>query len=87
MVDKKDSAKCSYDVVVLARRLKCIRIAKGYSQEDLARHASVSKDTVSSIESCRRGVTLNVVTNLATALGCTLEQLIGRADYILPKAS
>lgn len=67
-----------YDRERMARRVKSLRTDFGWDQLDLAKKAGVSKDTVSSIESARRGATLDTAVALADAFGCTLESLVCR---------
>lgn len=68
-----------YDGERMARRVKSLRVDKGWDQQQLADVAKVSKDTVNSVENNRRGVTLNTIVALADALGCeSVENLIFR---------
>ena len=63
---------------MLAKRVRCLREARGLNQSQLARRAGVSAATISTLE---RGVTLDpgvlVAMKLARALGCTLHTLVG----------
>lgn len=66
----------SYDKQFLAEQVKNRREKKGWTQDDLAECAGVSKDTIVSLENERRGLTLNTVCDVSEALGCRLEELV-----------
>lgn len=60
------------------QRLQALRSRKGYSQEQLAAVASVNPNTIKSVESGRRNLTLRMATRLAPILGVTdLSELFG----------
>lgn len=60
------------------QRLQVLRARRGYSQEELARVASVNPNTIKSIEVGRRNLTLRIATRLAPVLGVTdLSELFG----------
>lgn len=60
------------------QRLQALRSRRGYSQEELARVASVNPNTIKSIESGRRNLTLRMATRLAPILGITdLSEVFG----------
>lgn len=67
-----------YDRERMARRVKSLRADKGWDQGQLAEHAGVSKDTVVSIETARRGIGLDMACALADALECPLDQIVCR---------
>lgn len=68
----------AYDKGRVARRLKSLRMDKGWEQADLARESGVSLAAIASCESCRTGMQLDTALKLADALGCTLETLACR---------
>lgn len=70
----------AYDSERIARRLKSLRMDKGWEQADLARESGVSLAAIASCESCRTGMRLDTAVKLADALGCTLEQLVCRDE-------
>jgi len=56
-------------------RIKVARVEMGWSQEDLARHVEVTRQTIGLIESGNYNPTLNLCLRLARVLGKTLDQL------------
>lgn len=67
-----------YDRERMARRVKSFRIDLGWDQSELAEQSGLSKDTVASIESGRRGATLDTAIAIADALGKSLEDVVCR---------
>ena len=67
-----------YDKERVGRRVKALRTDMGWSQEELAERASTSQDTISSIETGRSGMGLDMAVKLASVLGCSLEVLVCR---------
>ncbi len=60
-------------------RLRRARHARGYSQQQLARMAGVSRQAVSAVESGLSDPSLRVALALSRALGLTAEELFGPA--------
>jgi putative molybdopterin biosynthesis protein len=60
-------------------RLRSARLARGFSQYQLARMARVSRQAVSAIEAGLSDPSLRVALTLARALGLTVEELFGPA--------
>jgi putative molybdopterin biosynthesis protein len=60
--------------------LRLARQARGFSQEQLAGMAGVSRQAVSAVESGQSDPSLRVALALARALGMTVEELFGRED-------
>ena len=58
-------------------RLRALRQARGYSQQQLAGMAGVSRQAVSAVESGHSDPSLRVALALASALGVTVEELFG----------
>ncbi|GJQ63880.1 MAG: transcriptional regulator [Melioribacteraceae bacterium] len=56
-------------------KLKLARVEKGYSQQDLAELAEVSRQTIGLIESGNYNPTLNLCIKIARILGKTLNDL------------
>jgi len=52
----------------MAKRLKTLRAARGWSQADLAERSGVSKVHIARIETSQREPTLGVIEKLASAL-------------------
>lgn len=64
---------------VIGEKIREKRVQKGWSQEELAQKVGVSKMLVSQIERGLRTLTMPVAIEMATAFGCTLDELSGRA--------
>ena len=60
-------------------RLRLARQARGFSQQQLAGMAGVSRQAVSAVESGLSDPSLRVALALARALGLTVEEMFGRA--------
>jgi putative molybdopterin biosynthesis protein len=65
-------------------RLRLTRLARGLSQGDLARSASVTRQAISGIESGRWSPSLDVALSVARALDSTVEELFGAATESPP---
>jgi len=64
---------------VLARRVRCLRIAAFLTQDGLARRAGLSRDTVARLEAGRISLgrpRMSTLTALAAALGVEPDQLL-----------
>src|SRR5262245_35421504 len=61
----------------LDNRVKAHRQARGWSQEELAQAAGLSRTGVSAIESRRLVPSVAAAIGLASALGCSVEELFG----------
>jgi molybdate-binding protein/DNA-binding XRE family transcriptional regulator len=62
------------------RRLRLARQARGYSQQQLAGMAGVSRQAVSAVESGHSDPSLRAALALAQALGMTVEELFGPGE-------
>lgn len=61
---------------VVRERLRALRVTRGLSLEDLARRTHLSASTISRIETGKRGIGLDVLLPLATALQVDLDALL-----------
>ncbi|HEV8066043.1 MAG TPA: helix-turn-helix transcriptional regulator, partial [Acidimicrobiales bacterium] len=61
-------------------RLRLTRLARGFSQGDLARVAGVTRQAISGVESGRWSPSLDVALALATVLDSSVEELFGTTD-------
>jgi transcriptional regulator with XRE-family HTH domain len=69
------------DVEALVRqRIRGLRVARGWSLDDLARRCHVSPSNLSRIETGHRRIALDQLAVIARALGTTLDQLVESAD-------
>ncbi len=64
----------------IARRLKDLRTARGWSLEDLAGHSGVSRAMISRIERHESSPTAGLLAKLSDALGTTLSALMTDAE-------
>ena len=65
-------------------RLRLARQARGFSQQQVANMARVSRQAVSAVESGNSDPSLRVAFALASALGMTIEALFGADDPVAP---
>lgn len=66
--------------MISGTRLRLARQARGFSQQQLAGMAGVSRQAVSAVESGQSDPSLRVALALASALGMTVDELFGGAD-------
>ncbi|MFE2847644.1 helix-turn-helix domain-containing protein [Streptomyces scopuliridis] len=62
---------------VVRKRIRGLRVARGWSLDDLAARCFLSPSTLSRIETGHRRIALDQLTLIARALGATLDQLVG----------
>ncbi|ASU58425.1 XRE family transcriptional regulator [Nocardiopsis dassonvillei] len=65
---------------LVRRRIRALRVAQGWSLEELAKRAHLSQSSLSRIENGRRRLALDQLVTLARALDTTLDQLVEAAD-------
>jgi transcriptional regulator with XRE-family HTH domain len=58
------------------RRLRSLRIARGWSIDELSRRAHIGPSTISRIETGHRRITLDHLVTLARALNTSIEELL-----------
>ena len=61
---------------LLARNLRALRLARGWSQEKMAEKCGLHRTYVGAIERGERNVTLETLNALALALGVSAAELI-----------
>jgi transcriptional regulator with XRE-family HTH domain len=64
---------------LVRKRIRALRVAQGWSLEELARRARLSQSTLSRIENGQRRVALDQLVTLARALDTSLDQLVETA--------
>ncbi|GAA4984576.1 XRE family transcriptional regulator [Kitasatospora paranensis] len=64
---------------LVRKRIRALRVAQGWSLEELASRARVSPSTLSRIENGRRRLALDQLVTLARALDTSLDQLVENA--------
>lgn len=83
-----ESEDTAVDVLV-RQRVRALRLARGWSLDDLAGRCFFSAATLSRMETGRRRIGLDQLTAIARALGTTLDQLVepedGRDVVIRPR--
>jgi transcriptional regulator with XRE-family HTH domain len=65
---------------LVRRRIRALRVAQGWSLQELAKRAHLSQSSLSRIENGRRRLALDQLVTLARALDTTLDQLVEAAD-------
>ncbi|GAA3222239.1 helix-turn-helix domain-containing protein [Dactylosporangium siamense] len=65
---------------LVRKRIRGLRIAKGWSLDDLASRCYLSPSTLSRIETGHRRIALDQLAPIARALGTTLDQLVESMD-------
>ena len=65
---------------LVRKRIRALRVAQGWSLEELASRARISQSTLSRIENGRRRLALDSLVTLARALDTTLDQLVETAS-------
>lgn len=62
------------------RRLRSLRVARGWSLDELARRSLIGASTISRIETGHRRVALDQLVSLARALETTVDELLAEAE-------
>ncbi|MBE1458655.1 transcriptional regulator with XRE-family HTH domain [Nocardiopsis terrae] len=65
---------------LVRKRLRALRVAQGWSLEELAERTHLSQSTLSRIENGQRRLALDSLVTLARALDTTLDQLVETAS-------
>jgi transcriptional regulator with XRE-family HTH domain len=65
---------------LVRQRIRGLRIARGWSLDELAARCYLSPSTLSRIETGHRRIALDQLTPIARALGTTLDQLVESTD-------
>ncbi|MFG2304033.1 helix-turn-helix domain-containing protein [Actinacidiphila glaucinigra] len=65
---------------LVRKRIRALRVAQGWSLEELATRANVSQSTLSRIENGQRRLALDQLVTLARALDTSLDQLVENAS-------
>jgi transcriptional regulator with XRE-family HTH domain len=71
------------------QRLRSLRIARGWTLDDLATRAHMSASTISRIETGKRRLTIDALADLAHALGTSVDELLAdhSADEVVIRPS
>lgn len=65
---------------LVRKRIRGLRVARGWSLDDMAARCYLSPSTLSRIETGHRRIALDQLTPIARALGTTLDQLVESVD-------
>jgi transcriptional regulator with XRE-family HTH domain len=65
---------------LVRQRIRSLRVARGWSLDELATRSFLSPSTLSRIETGHRRIALDQLAPIARALGTTLDQLVESAD-------
>src|SRR5450755_4211599 len=65
---------------LVRKRIRGLRVALGWSLDDLAARCYLSPSTLSRIETGHRRISLDQLSSIARALGTTLDQLVESVD-------
>lgn len=69
----------------LGRRIRELRLERGWTQEQLAEHAELSWHHISGIERSVTGATVETLVAIATALDVSLSELLLGVDRPAPR--
>lgn len=70
-----------YDLTESGKRIRGLREAKGYTQEELADEIGLTQKTIAAIENGRRGTTIDTLVTLAEVFGTSLDYIVaGKKD-------
>jgi DNA-binding XRE family transcriptional regulator len=87
-VSKKKSIKGMMKMLLISthigKRIAFLRKRQGLRQKDLANMAGIRCPRLSNIETGRNRPSISALVSIATALGLTLNQLIGNRENKLP---
>ena len=83
MPKSKGSEKDRQEAMLLAERVKELRIANGLTQADVAEKLNVTPGFISNVEKGRSAMSLRLLIYYAQLTGCTLDTLVGEMvpDY------
>ena len=69
-----------YNTKASGARIRELRIAKNFTQEDLAEHINVSHGFISLIESGKKGCSVDVLIALSNLFGVSIDYLVLSTD-------
>lgn len=77
-----------YNTKASGARIRELRIAKNFTQDDLAEHMNVSHGYISFIESGKRGCSVDVLIALSKLFGVSIDYLVlGAATSTAPDSA
>ncbi len=60
----------------LAKRIKELRKANGYSQDDLSVYSGIARSTIGNLETAQNDIVLSKLNKIAKAFNVTLSELL-----------
>lgn len=66
---------------VARRRLRSLRVARGWTLDELARRSNIGASTISRIETGRRRLAIDNLAALASALEATVDEILGDDNH------
>ena len=77
-----------YNTKASGARIRELRIAKNFTQDDLAEHMNVSRGFISLIESGKKGCSVDVLIVLSDLFGVSIDYLVlGTITYTAPDST
>lgn len=77
-----------YNTKASGARIRELRIAKNFTQDDLAEHMNVSCSFISLIESGKKGCSVDVLIVLSALFGVSIDYLVlGTITYTAPDST
>ena len=70
----------NYNMEKSGERIQKLRIQHGYTQEEFARTLNIDRSNLSRIESGRRGCSLDLLVQLSSIFGVTLDYIVFGQD-------
>lgn len=68
--------ECDEVIALIAQRIKCLRIEKGLTVQELAYRCDIERSNLSRIEAGRSNLTIKTMCILCNALNVSLKDLI-----------
>lgn len=68
-------------------RIKDLRLARGWTQQDLAGKMNTAKSVISRYEKERLGLDVDLINRFCDLFGCTADYLLGRSEARSPAVS
>lgn len=77
-----------YNTKASGARIRELRIARNFTQDDLAEHMNVSRSFISLIESGKKGCSVDVLIVLSALFGVSIDYLVlGTITYTAPDST
>jgi transcriptional regulator with XRE-family HTH domain len=72
--------------ILLGRRIRELRKARGWRQIDLAEQAGLNENYISDLEIGKKEICLRSIQRIATAMGLKMTELLDEVEQKLPTA-